>query len=77
MLQEEEFEEEMMTPERIAALGFKPQGEMIMNHLLPYAAELDVESNTFLKEVKSNLAQAVMLREMKPGCGIWSSRLMR
>lgn len=77
MLQDEEFEEEMMTPERIAALGFKPQSEVITNHLLPYADELDVESTVFLKEVKTNLAQAVMLREMKPGCGVWSSRLMR
>ncbi|KOB72975.1 Proteasome activator complex subunit 4 [Operophtera brumata] len=77
MLQDEEFEEEMMTPERIAALGFKPQSEVITNHLLPYADELDAESTAFLKEVKTNLAQAVMLREMKPGCGVWSSRLMR
>lgn len=77
MLQDLDYEEEMMTPERIAALGFKPQSEVVMNHLLPYAAELDTESNVFLKEVKTNLAQAVMFREMKPGCGVWSSRLMR
>ncbi|XP_068618966.1 proteasome activator complex subunit 4-like isoform X2 [Battus philenor] len=77
MIQDEEFEQEVMTPERIKALGFKPQKEMLSNHLLPYASELDKESTIFLEQVKTNLAKAVMLREMKPSCGVWSSRLMR
>lgn len=77
MLQDEEFEALVTTPERIAALGFKPQSEMLMNHLLPYAAELDEESARFLDQVKTNLAKAVLLREMKPACGVWSSRLMK
>lgn len=77
MLQDDEFEMLVTTPERIEALGFKPQKEILTNHILPYAAELDNESTVFLNQVKSNLAKAVMLREMKPACGIWSSRLMK
>lgn len=77
MIQDDEFEMLVTTPERIAALGFKPQKEILTNHLLPYAAELDDESTRFLQQVKSNLAKAVMLREMKPACGVWSSRLMK
>uniref|UniRef100_A0A2A4JML8 Proteasome activator complex subunit 4 C-terminal domain-containing protein n=1 Tax=Heliothis virescens TaxID=7102 RepID=A0A2A4JML8_HELVI len=77
MIQDDEFEFLVTTPERIEALGFKPQKEILTNHILPYAAELDEESILFLEQVKINLAKAVMLREMKPGCGVWSSRLMK
>ncbi|CAH2094496.1 unnamed protein product [Euphydryas editha] len=77
MMQEDEYEAYVSTPERIQALGFKPQKEMLTNHLLPYADKLDEESKLFLEQVKTNLAKAVMLREMKPACGVWSSRLMK
>ncbi|XP_063387134.1 proteasome activator complex subunit 4B-like isoform X1 [Cydia fagiglandana] len=77
MIQDEEYELLVTTPERIAALGFKPQKEVLTNHVLPYAGELDEESTRFLQQVKTNLAKAVMLREMKPACGVWSSRLMK
>lgn len=77
MIQDDEFEFLVTTPERIKALGFKPQKEIFTNHILPYATELDEESMKFLEQVKTNLAKAVMLREMKPACGVWSSRLMK
>nr|XP_049704771.1 proteasome activator complex subunit 4B isoform X2 [Helicoverpa armigera] len=77
MIQDDEFEFLVTTPERIEALGFKPQKEILTNHILPYANELDEESIRFLEQVKINLAKAVMLREMKPACGVWSSRLMK
>ncbi|KAJ8723976.1 hypothetical protein PYW07_007956 [Mythimna separata] len=77
MIQDDEFEMLVTTPERIKALGFKPQKEILTNHILPYAAELDEESKSFLEQVKFNLARSVMLREMKPACGVWSSRLMK
>lgn len=77
MIQDEEYELLVTTPQRIKALGFKPQKEILTNHLLPYATELDAESTKFLEQVKTNLAKAVMLREMKPACGIWTSRLMK
>lgn len=77
MIQDDEFEFLVTTPERIKALGFKPQKEILTNHILPYAAELDGESTRFLEQVKLNLGRAVMLREMKPACGVWSSRLMK
>ncbi|XP_052744002.1 proteasome activator complex subunit 4A isoform X2 [Bicyclus anynana] len=77
MLFDDENESFFATPERIQALGFKPQKELITNHLLPYAAKLDEESKVFLEQVKTNLAKSVMLREMKPACGVWSSRLMK
>ncbi|KAG6452438.1 hypothetical protein O3G_MSEX007632 [Manduca sexta] len=77
MIQDDEYEFLVSTPERIEALGFKPQKEILANHILPYAGELDEESTRFLEQVKTNLAKAVMLREMKPACGVWSSRLMK
>lgn len=77
MIQDDEFEVMATTPERVKRLGFKPQKEILTNHMLPYANELDEESNKFLDQVKTNLAKAVMLREMKPACGVWSSRLMK
>lgn len=77
MIQEEDFEICDASPERIAALGFKPQKELYINHLLPYTAQLDEESTRLFVEIKTNLGKAVMLREMKPGCGVWSSRLMK
>ncbi|XP_050354061.1 proteasome activator complex subunit 4-like isoform X2 [Nymphalis io] len=77
MIQEEEFDSYVTTPERIKALGFKPQKEIVTCHLLPYADKIDEESTTFLEQVKINLAKAIMLREMKPACGVWSSRLMK
>ncbi|CAK1553892.1 unnamed protein product [Leptosia nina] len=77
MIQDEEFEKLVLTEERINLLGFRPQKEILTNHLLPYAKDLDEESNRFLAQIKTNLAKAVMLREMKPACGMWSARLMR
>lgn len=77
MIQDDEFEVVVTSPDRVEALGFKPQMEIWTNRLLPYADELDEESNKFLEQVKTNFGKAVMLREMKPGCGIWSSRLMK
>ncbi|XP_034834096.1 proteasome activator complex subunit 4-like isoform X1 [Maniola hyperantus] len=77
MLIDDEYEAFVTTPERIKALGFKPQKELLTNHLLPYADKLDDESQRFLEQVKTNLAKSVMLREMKPACGVWSSRLMK
>lgn len=77
MIQDDEFEVLVTTKKRIKELGFKPQKEILTNHLLPYSNELDKESQHFLSQVKTNLAKSVMLREMKPACGVWSSRLMK
>ncbi|CAG9565396.1 unnamed protein product [Danaus chrysippus] len=77
MIEDEEFEEMVLTPDRLKVLGFKPQKELLTNFLLPYVDELDRESAKFILEVKTNLAKAVMLREMKPGVGVWVSRLMK
>lgn len=56
-------------------LGFRPQKELVYNKLLPYADKLDVESQVWLAQIKGNLGRAVMLRELKPGCVFWTSRL--
>lgn len=56
-------------------LGFRPQKELVYNKLLPYADELDAESRKMLAEIKENLGRAVMLREIRPGCAQWTSRL--
>lgn len=60
---------------RVKKLGFKPQKEIIYNRLLPYADKLDDESFKLYTDIKTNLVKAVMLREMRPGCVLWVSRL--
>lgn len=63
--------------ERWQRLGFKPQKEIFCNRYLPYAAEvLDEESAQFLETVKANLGRAVAMRDMSPGIGIYSTRLL-
>lgn len=65
-----------ISPQRIKQLGFKPQKEIIYNKLLPYADELDSESKKTFTQIKINLSKSVLLRELHPGCAIWSTRLM-
>lgn len=62
---------------RIKRLGFKPQKEIVYCKLLPYAEQLDDESVRMLSEIKANLGRAVMMRDMRPGCGMWTSRLLK
>lgn len=76
-MSDDEYENWKPSPERIKALGFRPQREILINNLLPYAEQLDEESVLLFQQIKTNLAKSVMLREMKPACGVWSSRLMK
>uniref|UniRef100_A0A1L8DSH8 Putative proteasome activator complex subunit 4 n=1 Tax=Nyssomyia neivai TaxID=330878 RepID=A0A1L8DSH8_9DIPT len=62
--------------ERQEKLGFKPQSEIWCNKHLPYADKLDDESQKMLREIKTCLGKAVALREMNPGIGIYTSKLM-
>lgn len=62
--------------QRWQKLGFKPQQEIYCNKYLPYADQLDNESQELLSRIKENLARAVALREMNPGLGIYASRLL-
>lgn len=74
-----DMEEALKQPEnekRWRALGFKPQKELYCNKYLPYADQLDAESNKLLDAIKVNLGRAVACRDMNPGIGIYSSRLL-
>ncbi|KZC11232.1 Proteasome activator complex subunit 4 [Dufourea novaeangliae] len=51
------------------------QKELIYNKLLPYANDLESESQALFAEIKANLGRAVMLREMQPGCVLGLTRL--
>jgi len=62
---------------RIRKLGFKPQRELSINRLLPYSDQLDNESQRLLIEIKGNLGRAVLLKELKPGCLLWTHRLQK
>lgn len=61
---------------RYKKLGFHPQKEIFCNKYLPYADQLDDESQKMLTELKEALAKAVALREMTPAVGIAISRLL-
>ncbi|KAL0269474.1 UNVERIFIED_CONTAM: hypothetical protein PYX00_007188 [Menopon gallinae] len=63
--------------DRINRLGFKPQKEVVYNSLLHYADELDEEAKLWLVEIKTNLSKSVILREIRPGCVLWSARLAK
>ncbi|GCB62155.1 hypothetical protein scyTo_0011429, partial [Scyliorhinus torazame] len=60
---------------REAALGFRPQKEILYNQLLPYSERLDQESNSMLGQIKENLGRAVQLRELWPGVLFWTRKL--
>lgn len=61
---------------RYKKLGFHPQKEIFCNKYLPYADQLDDESQQMLMQLKEALARAVALREMTPAVGIAMSRLL-
>lgn len=61
---------------RYEKLGFIPQKEIFCNKYLPYADQLDDESQKMLTQLKDGLAKAVALREMTPAVGIAISRLL-
>ena len=63
--------------ERETALGFLPQKESEFSVLLPYADDIDVESNAVLAEIKCHLGRAVQLRDIKIGCRHWIVQLER
>ena len=63
--------------ERENVLGFKPQKEIPYNALLPYADELDAESNDQLSQIKANLARVVQLRDIKIGGSHWTGQLAK
>lgn len=62
--------------ERYKKLGFIPQKEIFCNKYLPYADQLDDESQKMLTQLKEGLAKAVALREMTPAVGLAISRLL-
>ena len=70
-----EEDEEARSEAREQALGFKPQKEILYNRLLPYSENLDEESCQLFSAIKTNLAKAVCLCELRPGFVIWTSRL--
>lgn len=53
----------------------KPQKENHYNRLLPYADEIDDESEKLFVDIKTNLIKSVLAQEMRPGCALWTSRL--
>lgn len=67
----------MEKADRAEVLGFKPQKEVPYNRILPYAVQLDAESNELLSEIKGNLARAVELRDIKVGAIHWVGQLAR
>lgn len=73
-----EMSESTMTKNELRwkKLGFRPQREIYCNKFLPYADQLDDESQELLTKIKENLVKAVALREMNPGIGIYASRLL-
>ena len=71
----EDDDEDKRAECRQAILGFKPQKEIVYNQLLPYSENLDDESSRTFATIKTNLAKAICLRELRPGFVIWTSRL--
>ena len=51
------------------------QKESLYNHYLPVPVTTqDKDSQAWLEEIKNNLAEAVMLRDLRPGLVTWLSR---
>lgn len=66
-----------MEDNRTSSLGFKPRKEVVYNKLLPYHEQLDREIVEQICDIKENLAKAVILRDIRPGCIHWVSKLSR
>ncbi|KAK8724601.1 hypothetical protein OTU49_011168 [Cherax quadricarinatus] len=58
-------------------LGFKPQKQVIYNKLLPYNEHIGQEILEQICDIKENLAKAVILRDVRPGCIHWVAKLSR
>lgn len=70
--------EDLRKMEEISSdLGFKPQKQVVYNKLLPYHEHLDREILEQICDIKENLAKAVILRDIRPGCIHWASKLTR
>ena len=52
------------------------QKENLYNHYLPYHDRLDLESDSWFKEIKKNLCRGVLLRDIRPGLTTWFSRYL-
>ena len=63
--------------ERLESLGFSPQKETVYSNLLPYAENIDQESNSVFQEIKTNLTRSVQLRDLKVGARHWIVQLER
>uniref|UniRef100_A0A8C6U8T4 Proteasome activator subunit 4b n=1 Tax=Neogobius melanostomus TaxID=47308 RepID=A0A8C6U8T4_9GOBI len=64
-----------MTVDANTEEGFVAQKEIVYNALLPYADRLDSEADGLLAEIKANLSQAVLVRELWPGAAFWCRKL--
>ena len=69
--------DESVDESREAVLGFRPQRETPYNKLLPYAEQLDEESNKQLAEIKTFLGRAIQLRDIKIGASHWTGQLAK
>lgn len=69
---DEEYKEK-----RAAKLGYRPQKENVYNELLPYAKYLDDESEKLFVTIKTNLIKSVLAHEIRPGCALWTSMLLK
>lgn len=61
---------------RFKRLGFHPQKEIYCNKYLPYADQLDDESQLALAQLKEFLAKSVALREITPSVSEAMARLL-
>ncbi len=72
-------EDEDVVEERLrareAALGFRPQTELIFPSKFPYANEIDTESTAMWHDIKTNLGKTVLLSELRPGFIVWKHRV--
>lgn len=72
-----DFGEDLTTHSSTGSLEFQTQKEIFCNKLLPYANEIDAEAQVWFSEIKANLGRAILLRELRPGCSLWTARLCK
>lgn len=63
--------------QRMNELGFDPQKESVYSANLPYAKDIDKESNLSFSEIKGHLGRAAQLRDLKIGVRHWIVQLER
>lgn len=72
-----DFDDDLIVESSNGGPESQNQKELFCNKLLPYATEIEAEAQSWFSDIKANLGRAILLREIRPGCSLWTGRLCK